>query len=81
MQPLIAAHAALLGRIRWVAAMVGVAASWFWIFEIRRGAGPSRIHLLSVWTLGSLGLAVCRIGDRGVTGRRPQRSLPRPLSC
>lgn len=47
----------LLGRI-WVAAMVGVAVSSFWIFEIRRGAGPSWIHLLSIWTLISLALAV-----------------------
>jgi uncharacterized membrane protein len=47
----------LLGRI-WVAAMVGVAMSSFWIFEIRRGAGPSWIHLLSLWTLVSLALAV-----------------------
>jgi uncharacterized membrane protein len=47
----------LLGRT-WVAAMVGVAVSSFWIFEIRHGAGPSWIHLLSVWTLISLGLAV-----------------------
>jgi uncharacterized membrane protein len=47
----------LLGRL-WVAAMVGVAVSSFWIFEIRRGAGPSFIHLLSVWTLISLALAV-----------------------
>jgi uncharacterized membrane protein len=47
----------LLGRL-WVAAMVGVAVSSFWIFEIRRGAGPSFIHLLSVWTLVSLALAV-----------------------
>jgi uncharacterized membrane protein len=47
----------LLGRF-WLAAMVGVAVSSFWIFEIRRGAGPSWIHLLSVWTLISLALAV-----------------------
>ena len=47
----------MLGRI-WVAAMIGVAVSSFWIFEIRRGAGPSWIHLLSVWTLISLALAV-----------------------
>jgi uncharacterized membrane protein len=47
----------LLGRI-WVAAMVGVAVSSFWIFEIRHGAGPSLIHLLSIWTLLSLALAV-----------------------
>jgi|SRR5688572_30582883 uncharacterized membrane protein len=47
----------LLGRI-WVAAMIAVAVSSFWIFEIRRGAGPSWIHLLSVWTLISLAAAV-----------------------
>jgi len=53
----------LLGRV-WVAAMVGVAASSFWIFEIRRGAGPSFVHLLSAWTLVSLALAV-RLIRRG----------------
>jgi uncharacterized membrane protein len=47
----------LLGRV-WVAAMIGVAVSSFWIFEIRRGAGPSWIHLLSAWTLVSLAFAV-----------------------
>lgn len=47
----------LLGRI-WVAAMIGVSVSSFWIFEIRRGAGPSWIHLLSIWTLISLAAAV-----------------------
>jgi uncharacterized membrane protein len=46
-----------LGRI-WVVAMTGVAVSSFWIFELRRGAGPSFIHLLSIWTLFSLTLAV-----------------------
>jgi uncharacterized membrane protein len=63
MTPLIALHialatlalalgAAVLLRKKgvWVAAMVGVAASSFWIFEIRRGAGPSFVHLLSAWT-------------------------------
>jgi uncharacterized membrane protein len=47
----------LLGRI-WVALMLGVALSSFWIFEIRKGAGPSFIHLLSAWTLISLACAV-----------------------
>ena len=47
----------LLGR-SWVALMLAVALSSFWIFEIRRGAGPSFIHLLSAWTLISLALAV-----------------------
>jgi uncharacterized membrane protein len=47
----------VLGRV-WVFAMAAVAISSFWIFEIRGGAGPSWIHLLSVWTLVSLTLAV-----------------------
>lgn len=51
-----AAHK-VLGRV-WVFAMAAVAISSFWIFEIRAGAGPSFIHLLSVWTLISLALAV-----------------------
>jgi uncharacterized membrane protein len=42
----------------WVVLMVAVAASSFWIFEIRKGAGFSSIHLLSVWTLVSLGCAI-----------------------
>ena len=47
----------VLGRI-WVGAMTVVALSSFWIFEIRQGAGPSFVHLLSIWTLVSLALAV-----------------------
>ena len=43
----------LLGRV-WVACMAAVALSSFWIFEIRRGAGPSWIHVLSIWTLISM---------------------------
>ncbi len=46
-----------LGRI-WVALMAFVALSSFWIFELRKGAGPSWIHLLSVWTLVSLACAL-----------------------
>ena len=46
-----------LGRA-WVGAMAVVALSSFWIFEIRQGAGPSLVHLLSVWTLISIALAV-----------------------
>lgn len=53
----VAASHKLLGRV-WVVAMAAVALSSFWIFEIRQGAGPSWIHLLSVWTLTSLALAV-----------------------
>ena len=59
----------LLGRI-WVASMVGVAVSSFWIFEIRRGAGPSWIHLLSIWTLVSLVLAVWFIRRGNVRAHR-----------
>jgi len=58
-----ASHKAL-GRT-WVALMAAVALSSFWIFEIRRGAGPSLIHLLSIWTLVSLALAVYYI-RRGI---------------
>jgi uncharacterized membrane protein len=47
----------LLGRI-WVALMLVVAISSFWILELREGAGLSVIHLLSAWTLVSLALAV-----------------------
>src|SRR5437868_15506784 len=59
----------LLGRI-WVALMATVALSSFWIFEIRRGAGPSHIHLLSVWTLVSLALAVYYIRRGNVRAHR-----------
>ena len=46
-----------LGRT-WVALMLVVSVSSFWIFEIRKGAGPSLIHLLSIWTLISLACAL-----------------------
>jgi uncharacterized membrane protein len=46
-----------LGRA-WVGLMLLVALSSFWIFEIRDGAGPSFIHLLSVWTVISLACAI-----------------------
>ena len=59
----------LLGRT-WVALMVAVALSSFWIFEIRRGTGPSLIHLLSVWTLISLALAVWFIRRGNVRAHR-----------
>ena len=42
----------------WVLAMVVVAVSSFWILELRKGAGWSVIHLLSVWTLISLACAI-----------------------
>ncbi len=46
-----------LGRV-WVTLMAVVATSSFWILEIRGGAGPSPIHLLSAWTLVSLACAI-----------------------
>ena len=42
----------------WVLAMVVVAVSSFWILELRKGAGFSVIHLLSLWTLISLACAI-----------------------
>jgi uncharacterized membrane protein len=54
----------VLGYI-WVAIMLTVAASSFWIHEIRQWGGYSLIHLLSIWVLVSLPLAVlaARRGD------------------
>lgn len=46
-----------LGRV-WVVAVVVASVSSFWIREIGGIAGFSWIHLLSVWTLVSLGYAV-----------------------
>jgi uncharacterized membrane protein len=59
----------VLGRT-WVALMAAVALSSFWIFEIRHGGGPSLIHLLSVWTLISLALAVWFIRRGNVRAHR-----------
>jgi uncharacterized membrane protein len=59
----------LLGRV-WVALMLGVALSSFWIFEIRSGAGPSFIHLLSAWTLASLACAIWFIRRGNVRAHR-----------
>jgi uncharacterized membrane protein len=42
----------------WVLAMVVVAVSSFWILELRKGAGFSVIHLLSLWTLIALACAI-----------------------
>src|SRR6266496_3359675 len=59
----------LLGRT-WVPLMAAVALSSFWIFELRHGAGPSPIHLLSAWTLISLALAVWFIRRGNVRAHR-----------
>ena len=58
-----------LGRT-WVGLMIVVALSSFWIFELRRGAGPSWIHLLSLWTLASLVCAVYFIRRGNVRAHR-----------
>ena len=54
-----------LGRV-WVGLMLAVAISSFWIQELRAGQGFSPIHLLSIWTLISLAVAIWAIR----TGRR-----------
>ena len=58
-----------LGRL-WVALMAAVAVSSFWIFEIRKGAGPSSIHLLSAWTLISLACALYFVRRGNVRAHR-----------
>jgi uncharacterized membrane protein len=58
-----------LGRI-WVLVMLVAAGSSFWIQEIGGIAGFSWIHLLSVWTLLSLGYAVYFIRNGRVAEHR-----------
>jgi len=50
----------LLGWV-WVLAMLTAALSSFWVMEIRKGAGWSVIHLLSVWVLVAMALAIWHI--------------------
>lgn len=45
----------------WVLAMATAALSSFWVMEIRHGAGWSVIHLLSVWVLVAMALALWHI--------------------
>lgn len=54
----------LLGRV-WVGLMLVVAGSSFFIHEIRLWGKYSPIHLLSLWTIWSAGLAVyyVRVGN------------------
>src|SRR5260221_3536070 len=47
----------ILGRV-WVGFMLIATLSSFWLFELRRGAGPSLVHLLSIGTLVSLACAI-----------------------
>ena len=55
----------LIGRV-WVAAMVVAAVSSFWIESITHGHGFSYIHVLSVWTLIALTVALIAIRRRNV---------------
>lgn len=45
----------------WVIAMLAAAISSFWIMEIREGAGWSVIHLLSLWVLFALAMAIWHV--------------------
>ncbi len=47
----------LLGRI-WVASMIVVAVSSFWIMQLRKDGGFSVIHLLSLWVLICMACAI-----------------------
>jgi uncharacterized membrane protein len=47
----------LLGR-SWVGLMLVATLSSFFLWELRRGAGPSLVHLLSIATLASLACAI-----------------------
>ena len=58
----------LLGRI-WVALMLAVAISSFWIQGLNRGSF-SWIHLLSAWTLISLACAIYFIRSGNVRAHR-----------
>jgi len=59
----------VMGRI-WVLAMLVAAVSSFWIMEIRKGAGPSFIHLLSAWVLFSLAAAIWHIRHGNVRAHK-----------
>ena len=54
----------------WVGLMLVACASSFWILELRRGAGFSPIHLLSVWVPLSMGLAIFFIRRGNVRAHR-----------
>jgi len=58
----------LLGRI-WVALMVAVAVSSFWLLGLGKGSF-SVIHLLSVWVLFALGSAIWFIRRGNVRAHR-----------
>lgn len=45
----------------WVLSMAVAAVSSFWVMELRNGAGWSVIHLLSVWVLIAMSLAIWHI--------------------
>jgi uncharacterized membrane protein len=59
----------VLGWI-WIVLMSAAALSSFWIFGLRNGAGPSLVHLLSVWTLIALAAAIYFIRRGNVRAHR-----------
>lgn len=59
----------VMGRA-WVLAMLVTAVSSFWIMEIRKDAGFSVIHLLSVWILICLAVAIWHIRRGNVRGHK-----------
>jgi len=59
----------LLGWL-WVLAMAVAAISSLWIMELRHGAGWSVIHLLSIWVLVSLVVAIAAIRRGNVRTHR-----------
>jgi len=58
-----------LGRL-WVAVMLVVAGTSFWVRELDAAGGMSWIHLLSVWTLFSLAMALWGIKSGRVRTHR-----------
>lgn len=58
----------LIGRV-WVTAMLVVCISSFWLTDINHGSF-SPIHILSVWTLFCLGMAIVSIRKKHVMRHR-----------
>lgn len=54
----------------WIVLMSAAALSSFWIFSLRNSAGPSLVHLLSVWTLIALACAIYFIRRGNVRAHR-----------
>ncbi len=54
----------------WAVAMLVIAATSFWIHEIRQWRGFSLIHLLSIWVLISVPMAVAAARSGRISGHR-----------